>query len=57
MIDEELNFFEVDEAALVIFGDGAKKIEDFGGGGAADAVAGAGVGVTEADFVALAEGG
>ena len=57
MIDEKLNFLEVDEAPFFIFGDGAKKLQDFGCGGAADTAAFAGVGMAESDFVTLAEGG
>src|SRR4029077_13059012 len=57
VIDEKLDFFEVDEAAFLIFGDGAEKLQDFGGGGGADAVTFAGGGVTESDFVTFAESG
>lgn len=57
VIHEELDFFEMGEAAAFVFGDAMEKIENFFGGGLANAAAFAGVGVTESDFVAFADGG
>ena len=55
MVNEELNFLEVNKAAAFVFRNGAEEFEDFRGGFFADATAFAGVGVAESDFVALAE--
>jgi len=53
VIDKELDLLEVDEATALVLGDQAEKLQNLFRGGSANTSAFAGVGGSEADFIAF----